>query len=192
MPNERYPLGVPIPTANQIMDNINTGISPGATKLLEPGMVAGVYLKTLIQAQLFNDAIRFVAYALPNRYAVWWGVRCLETVSDALKPNEIEALDATRSWAIHPSEISRLAVDRKSGGAKLNSAASCLARAAAFVGVKLPNPKYGKPHNFPAKGVHAAIMLSTVNADDPDELCRDYLVRGFQISQGGDPIPEQD
>ncbi len=48
-------------------------LSEDAQSLLVVGQSPNVFLSTLIQRELYNDAIRFSAYKLTRRKAIWWG-----------------------------------------------------------------------------------------------------------------------
>src|SRR2546423_1326844 len=51
-------------------------LSDNARALLPPALTARQFLDALAAAPLPDDAIRFLAAALPKREAVWWGVLC--------------------------------------------------------------------------------------------------------------------
>jgi hypothetical protein len=54
------------------------------------------FLNLLIQEGLFQDAVSFLAHALPKREAVWWAWVCARRAAGAEPPPKIkESLDAT-------------------------------------------------------------------------------------------------
>ncbi|WP_431308523.1 DUF6931 family protein, partial [Azospirillum oryzae] len=48
-------------------------LSAEAKALFAPNAPTSAYLKALIDAELYADAIRLLGIALPRREAVWWG-----------------------------------------------------------------------------------------------------------------------
>lgn len=184
-------MGVPIPPPGQICRSVRTSISTPALKLIQPGMTAGQYIEQLVKNKFFQDALRFMAYSMPIRYAIWWGCLCLEMVEGQLDDLEKEAVEACRNWVINPGEFERNGAERTAGLAPIDSAATVLARSASFVGVRLPQPKYGLPQNFPAKGVFSALWMATALGQDADQLTREFLKIGLKVSQGGAHWPTE-
>jgi hypothetical protein len=50
---------------------------PAARPLPEPGEGPRAFLDRLLAGKKFPEAIRFLAFALPRREAVWWGCVCV-------------------------------------------------------------------------------------------------------------------
>ena len=49
------------------------------------------FVKGLLAKDLPADAVVFLAYALPRREAVWWGLRCLRSIAPPEPAPEIAA-----------------------------------------------------------------------------------------------------
>src|SRR5439155_718263 len=99
--------------------------------LLEGDPAPADFLTWLAEAQQFRDAIRFLAHAMPQREAVWWGALChwhaLDARADRLPPQQRAALRAAVVWALEPSEANRRAAEAPGRAADLTTAAGCLA-----------------------------------------------------------------
>src|SRR5262245_47973251 len=84
------------------------GLAEPARALLKPGLTSGQYLGWLIDQGQLAAALRFLAWALGRREAVWWACRCVALVSsDQDRPEERVALEAARRWAAAPTEDNR-------------------------------------------------------------------------------------
>ena len=96
---------------------------------------AGEYLARLGDHRLDVDAIRVLAYALPIRQAVWWGVLCTwHGMSETSEPEQDLALQATVRWCVEPTDECRRAADAIAGSRMLENAGDCCVRAAALAG----------------------------------------------------------
>jgi hypothetical protein len=67
----------------------------------------GAFLDELLALELHVDAVRFLAYALPKREAVWWACQCVRSV--ATDDDELAGLQAAEAWVRDPSEQNRRA-----------------------------------------------------------------------------------
>lgn len=149
-------------SAADIFNEVQIQLSPIAIDLLRPELSPGEYLQVLVERELSSDAIGFLAYALPTRYAVWWGCLVLAGVNEAesLSEGERSALRATIAWVVEPNEDRRVAAEDWSGLAPAKSPYRWLARAAGFKPLPLPAPKYSRPQDFQARGVRMAIEMA--------------------------------
>ena len=99
---------VPAATAAEVCQRFRLGRE--ATALLRDDLAPGQFLDLLVDRQLFKDATSFLAYALPNREAVWWAVLCArEAVGPAPPGPAASALRAAEAWVRDPSEENRRA-----------------------------------------------------------------------------------
>src|ERR671916_119514 len=76
--------------------------APGeaALGLLAEDQTPRQFLDALVENGEFHDAVRFLAYALPKREAVWWACLCARAASGANPPASIlAALNAAKAWA---------------------------------------------------------------------------------------------
>ena len=68
------------------------------------------FVKGLLAKDLPADAVVFLAYALPRREAVWWGLRCLRSIAPPEPAPEIAAaLSAVDTWVNEPTDQNRRA-----------------------------------------------------------------------------------
>src|SRR5262249_28303423 len=83
-------------------------LSEEARQLLRDEPKADIYVTMLLQQGLDQDALRFLAYRLPKREAVWWGALC---AWKGLRPNPPEADEAALHsavlWVRDDSEANR-------------------------------------------------------------------------------------
>ena len=63
-----------VPSADPVV--AAAALSEEAQALARPGMPVKALLVTLLDAELWTDALRVFAYALPKREAVWWACQC--------------------------------------------------------------------------------------------------------------------
>jgi hypothetical protein len=165
-------------------------LSEAALKLLAPALTPRQFFDALaVVPALADDAIRFLAAALPKREAVWWGVLC---VKDALpKPVEPAAAKAVASaevWARDPSEANRRAAEAAANAAGYGTAAGSLAAAAFWSGGSL-NPPHLPP--VPPKAeltgvaVAGAVLLASAAAPaGPAPAKANFVALGAQVASG--------
>src|SRR4051812_35401730 len=66
------------------------------------------FVATLVERELFADAVAFLAHALPRREAVWWAWVCARKASGPKPTPQVQgALDATERWIVQPTEDHR-------------------------------------------------------------------------------------
>jgi hypothetical protein len=76
---------------------------------LDPRLAPGAFLDTLVEAGLLVDGLRFLAYALPRRHAVWWACRCVHVLDGSGTALSRAPLEAAETWVRDPSEENRRA-----------------------------------------------------------------------------------
>ena len=78
-------------------------LSAADERRLDWGASPSALLDQLCRMDLVREAVRLLAYALPEREAVWWGCMC---VAHAACPSAAEraALDAAEAWVRCPDE----------------------------------------------------------------------------------------
>jgi hypothetical protein len=84
-------------------------LSDAGRAVLAPAHTARQYLDALVAANHHEDALRFLAAALPKRESVWWGVLCVKDVMKAMPEPQAKALAAAERWVKDPSEGNRRA-----------------------------------------------------------------------------------
>ena len=151
------------------------------------------FMDQLLQAELYVDATRFLAYALHEREAVWWASLCVRSVP-ACFGDEIstETLEAAEAWVKDPVDTKRqaaLAAGKKHTFQMPTAPAAWAAMAVGWSGethAAPDEPVSPSSEHLTAHAVSGAIMLSaTAEADRAAEMYRRFLETGVQIAQGG-------
>ena len=150
------------------------------------------FFATLRQAGAIDDALPFMALALPRRAAVAWGRDCLaHTARQAkLRQADIVAFSAVASWLDDPSDERRWIAHEAANNAQLQSAEALLAMAIFVSGGSISPP--GTPTPVPAapeitgRLVAGAVLLAAVRV--PPQLIADtksvFLDRGVEYATG--------
>jgi hypothetical protein len=146
------------PTAAAICKQFELG--EDARGLLDDEASADEFVEALVQNRLLTDAIRFTAYRLSKREAVWWGCLCAwEVCRPKPTPAAAEALKASALWARDPSEENRRAAEAAAEPAVATPAGN-LAMAAFLSGGSMSPPKM--PVVAPAPGLTARLVSEAV------------------------------
>ena len=171
--------------------------APGeaAKGLLKEDQTPRQFLDLLIENGEFADAVRFLAYALPKREAVWWACLCARTASGANPPAPIlAALHAAEAWASDPSEENRRAAMPVAEAVGFATPAGCAAVSAFWSGGSLgpPNlPAIPPDESLTAHGVSGSVILSAVmvEPEKAPEKFRVFLSQGIGVAEGVRPVP---
>lgn len=175
-------------TAAEICQHCPLG--EAAQKLLRSNLTPSQYLNALTEQQLDVDAIRFLAYALPKREAVWWACVCVRKAQGGtLSSAAATALQAAEKWAADPSEDHRRAAMAASQAAGLAEPAGCAAAAAFWSGGSLapPNlPVVPPGEHLTAHGVASAVLLAAVLTEPAraPEKQRAFVKLGLDVASG--------
>lgn len=164
-------------------------LSPEAKGLLAPDLTAGIYLLLLAKRELFDDAVQCLAFAMPNRQAVWWLCQCLWHLREAYSsPTDQAAIKAAVRWVIEPSPTTVAAAERSSDEARFDSAARCVANAAFLAGhgSDMDAPVTTERQRMAAQLVAGALSLSmlAVPAAGVDLSLRQVLTLGYDVVHG--------
>ncbi|WKJ90888.1 hypothetical protein QZJ86_01800 [Methylomonas montana] len=180
---------VVIPKALAICQDIQ--LEPEALKCLEPDPEPAQFLNALLAQQLFPDAVRFLARALPKREATWWACLCARSAIDsATKPEVVKALEAAEQWVYKPTEPNRRLANNAAHAASFENAAAWAAMAAFWSdGSMAPEdaPSVPPADNLTSKAVAGAVMLAAV-LKQPEKAKDKYLFfieQGIDIANGG-------
>jgi hypothetical protein len=179
-----------IPKAALICQDIELDQSAQALLASDPAPLD--FLRALSGQNLFPDAVRFLARALPKREAVWWA--CLSArgsvVGEQANEKLLQALDAAEAWVYKPTEPNRRQAGVAAELAGLNNAAAWAAMAAFWSeGSMTPEDTVAVPpaENLTAKAVAGSVMLAAVQ-QQPEKANDKYLFfleQGVDIANGG-------
>ena len=149
-------------------------------------------LGILIEAEQFEDAVRFLAHALPRREAVWWACLAARTVTrdEDADPRHQAALEAAESWVFEPVEANRRKAELLAEKTRFRHPSGWAAVAAFWSGASITaetEPPVPPPTHLYAHAVTGAVMLAA-SLDDPNHVkpkLRAFLKQGMDIANGG-------
>ncbi len=160
-----------------------------AMALIKPEMHPLDFVAKLMEKQMYTDAVRFVAHALPKREAVWWGWISARRASGENPPPKIKAaLEATEKWIAQPSDENRRAAKAAAEAAKLGTAAGCAGLAAFFAGDSLAPPDCPAVPPGPyltAKAVSGAVNFAALSGDPAQspEKFKSFVAQGVDVTK---------
>jgi hypothetical protein len=161
-----------------------------ALTFFRPGMTTGTYLEQLIAGEQFLCAIRFLAWALGRREAVWWACQCCQQVTtEKDRPKERQALEAALKWATSPGEENRRLAESAAAAVDYATPAGCAAMAAFWSGGSMTPPKAAAippPEHLLPGAVANSIILAAVKREPEKaaEKYRAFLVLGRAVAAG--------
>ena len=150
------------------------------------------FLHWLIEQELYVEAIRYLAHALPAREAVWWAcVSARRSLGGEPWPEDVAALEAAEAWVFKPQDDDlRRAAMQAAQATDLQSAAALAAVACFFSGGSIAPPE-AEPeppgeHLCSTMAASAVLYAVTRGADEraPDRY-RMLLDMGLDIAAGG-------
>lgn len=164
-------------------------LSDASRALLAPAHTPRQFFDALAEhPPLAEDAIRFLAAALPKREAVWWALGCVRSAFPKPVPAAARALAATEVWVKEPSEANRRACGGAASAADYGTAPGCLAASAFLSGGSLAPPHLAAvppADDLTPAAVGAAVLLAAVA--DVDRIPANYakfLALGADIASG--------
>jgi hypothetical protein len=146
-------------------------------------------VRKLLSKDLFVDAARVLAYALPIRQAVWWSTLCAWHAVDGQPTGAQDAaLSAATRWVLEPTEEHRRHAETLSRRGLVECSADCCVRAAAQAGSAQTSFASHQPL-MAARMVLAAFFLAYTEraAADPGVTYRRLVWLGLHIARGDLP-----
>lgn len=178
------------PQAAVIMDGVE--LTEPAQALLVQYPQTADYLAQLLSQQLYLDAIRFLAHALPKREATWWACLCARRAATEQTPaNQLQAIELAEAWVYRPTEENCKVTRAAAEAIGFRTPASWAAMAAFWSGDNIsPVPYAIVPPDAKlfAKAVAGAVMLAAAQGD-ASQVTAQYelsLRQGLNIAGGGD------
>ncbi|MCW8327858.1 Twin-arginine translocation pathway signal [Photobacterium sp. SDRW27] len=180
-------LKIPHQTADDILRLYEA--SDELTDLAELHNKPSTLIHAAIDAELFSDAVIFIAHALPVREAIWWACCCAEQRDD-WNPDEANAIRAAKAWVHTPDETSRRFAEKMAEKAELQTGAGWVAQAAFWSGGSMiapGEPVVPPPEYLYSHAVAGAVNLTAVMPDGLEAKQRysRYFKIGLNIAQGG-------
>lgn len=158
------------------------GLPPSA-----PAAAPAAHCAALAAAEAYPEAVKFLAFALPKREALWWACGCVRAaVGDS------PALAATEKYVQTPTDANRR--DAMTAGEVLgfDHPAGAVAAAAFFSGgsvTPLGSPPVPPADNLTPILAGTAVVLAAAGPEAAARF-RDYLTRGGRVADGADRWPE--
>jgi hypothetical protein len=163
-----------------------------AKTLLEVNPTSADYLQQLVDEELYTDAVKVLAHALPKREATWWACLCArKSLTTTSLATESKAIELAEAWVYKPSEENRKLLIPIAESTHFKSAASWAAVSAFWSGSNIsltPEVTIAPPEGLTAKAVTGAIITAAVS-DKPENIASNYqlfLKQGIDIACGGD------
>ncbi len=150
----------------------------------------------LRQAGHWQDAVHFLAAALPRREAVWWACQCARAALGAeLEPDALTALQAAETWAADATDDHRRACLPLAEAVGAGTVPGCPALAAYFsegslgpAGAPPVPPKEGLAASIVGNGIIlAAVFPRPIQAE---ENYRRFLALGVEVGDGVNSWPQ--
>lgn len=149
------------------------------------------FLQELVADGKLNEAVHFLAYALPKREAVWWACLCARSAARAAASPPVQAaLEAAEAWVYKPTDDNRRACMANAQATKFD-APGVWAAVAAFwsggsMGPKEHAPILPAPH-LCGVAVVGAVTLAAVQTEPQlaDQKRRRYIEMAIDIANGG-------
>ncbi len=156
---------------------------------LEEAEELPAFIDGLREGGLHEQAIAFLAQALPPRQAVGWAWVCAREVHGEAAPAEVEAcLEATRGWIQDPADDLRRAVFEAADAAGMDTPAGSAALAAFFSGDSLAPPEsepVPPPEELVGRTVAGSVHIAAAWGEPEDVMARyeDFLRRGLEFAE---------
>lgn len=136
-------------------------LSEAARILLTPGIPAETYFDALVTAELYPEAIRFMARLLTKPQAVWWGCLCVwHLVRPAEDSPAAAAIRAAVTWLREPTDAHRRLAGQRAQDAGPTEPAGLLAYAAFLTDGSMSPP--GLPEVKPPADAAAICVANAV------------------------------
>ncbi len=177
--------------ATEIVERFTLELEEDAQSHLAPEVSPQAFVERLVKAKLEEQAIKFLAFALPKREACWWSCLVARQADDLeSQPLLSSALAAAEAWVFKPSEENRQAALMSGEKAGFGNASAFAAHAAAWSGGSITPPDFDPVEpadDLTGKAVHCAMELAIYGGPPPgikDRIAL-YLAMGLDIAKGG-------
>ncbi|MCF6345432.1 MAG: hypothetical protein L3J00_03060 [Thiomicrorhabdus sp.] len=149
------------------------------------------FLNTLIDQELYDDAVTFLAHALPVREAIWWSYLCSKEHFDQENALYQQGALATENWVKNPTEENRRDAENWAEAGKYNTVTSWTAAAVFWSGGSIApegQPVMEPPLHLYAHAISGAIVMSANHnmpaVTEVTQRYQRYLKLGIDIANG--------
>lgn len=160
--------------------------------VLDDEQVPAQYLETLMDNEHYQDAVIFLAHAIPAKEAVWWACVCSRHHKEDADVTYQLGLNAAEAWVYDPTEENRRICERYVEKENNATPASWAAAAAFWSGGSITvinKPSMEPPPHIYAHAVAGAIIksvgLGTPTEKEVEKRYKSYLKHGIDIANGG-------
>ena len=149
------------------------------------------FLQHLMDERNFEAAVKFLAFALRTREAVWWACVCARMeLQDPIAEDVANALVAAETWVRKPTDEHRREAFARAQAAKFESPAAWAAVGAFWSGGSMGPadvPEVPPATHLLGVAISGAIMLAAVQFQPElaDERRERYVAAGVNIANGG-------
>jgi uncharacterized protein DUF6931 len=148
------------------------------------------YVKGLMSAAAFRDALIFCAYLLPRREAVWWACGCVRDALDDIPASRSAPLLAAEAWVGQPDNDRRQAALDISTQADEHDPITWLARGAGWSGgfllahpqKQIPMPAYMTPR---ALRVAVVLAFNKIKPEEKPARIKLWITEGIKLAETG-------
>lgn len=185
----------PVVTVRNLCEQAKLG--DAAKALLKDEHTSRQFLELLVGKELFPDATRFLAFALPKREAVGWGCLCVRHslgTEDAAQISKAQV--AAERWVSNPDEKNRQAAQAAIAEDGPENPSDLLALAAFYSGGSVVAPNLEPvppPDHVTPQLVAGAVMIVAVQTkpEKAAEKYRVFLQKGMALMARMKPGPSQ-
>jgi len=178
---------IQFPSAGEVCPQF--GLSTEARTLLEPELPADRFAERLVARQLYVDAVRCLAYALPRPQAIAWACQvAARSMGKQAVDGERAALDAATAWLREPGEEHRRAAFAAAQAAEFTTPAGLAALAVFWSGGSIAPPEIQEVPPAPhlcAQAVANSIILAAVRSEPQhaSEKYKQFLQIGAAVAR---------
>jgi len=167
----------PVSPLRQLCEQAKVGDE--AKALLTDESSTKPFIALLVDKELFEDAIRLVAYLLPKREAIGWGCLCLRYILAGQKDKPLPDVQvAAERWVSAPREENRWAAKAAADKEEDKTLSGLLAMAAFFAGPSMAPPHLQAvppPEHVTSKIVASVVFLAGV-INEPEKANEKHQV----------------
>jgi predicted component of type VI protein secretion system len=168
-----------------------------AKALLDDKQTPKQFVALLIKQQIYPDAVRFLAHAMPKRESIWWATRCVRAGLGDGEPSRSDraALEAAERWVAQPDERNRRAGQSAAEATNYETASGWAAAGAFWSGGSIaPEGLPDVPPKETLTPQAAVVAINLTATADPAKMPQRYaefLSLGSAVADGQNRWPEK-
>ncbi len=169
-------------------------LSAPARSLLVDELSPQGFLAVLVQNEHWTDAVRFLAFALPRREAVWWACVVCRSIPSASDPRSEACLSLAEGWVFEPSDAKGRLCFEAAEAQGFAGAPAYAALGAFWAGPSLApegQPPVEPDPSLCPTGASASVLLAVAGGDPAraPELYALAVEAAVDIANGGNGRP---